>query len=141
MFRSSTVQPMTSWRYLFSQCPSCFSFFVPLLVILGKLTFKQKNLFFWSGLGFCCCAWAFSSCNEWGLFSRVVRGFLFAVSSRCRALGAPAQLLWCMGFVVPQHVELEKEMATHSSVLAWRILWMEEPGGLLSMGLHRVGHD
>ena len=32
-------------------------------------------------------------------------------------------------------------MATHSSVLAWRILWMEEPGGLLSIGLHRVGHD
>ena len=36
---------------------------------------------------------------------------------------------------------LEKEMATHSSVLAWRILWMEEPGGLLSVGSHRVGHD
>ena len=35
----------------------------------------------------------------------------------------------------------EKEMATHSSILAWRILWTEEPGGLLSMGLHRVGHD
>ena len=35
----------------------------------------------------------------------------------------------------------EKEVATHSSVLAWRILWTEEPGGLLSMGLHRVGHD
>ena len=36
---------------------------------------------------------------------------------------------------------LEKEMATHSSVLAWRILEMGEPGGLLSMGSHRVGHD
>ena len=36
---------------------------------------------------------------------------------------------------------LEKEMATHSRVLAWRILGMGEPGGLLSMGLHRVGHD
>ena len=36
---------------------------------------------------------------------------------------------------------LEKEMATHSSVLAWRIPGMAEPGGLLSMGLHRVGHD
>ena len=36
---------------------------------------------------------------------------------------------------------LEKEMATHSSVLAWRIPGMEEPGGLLSMGLHRVGQD
>ena len=36
---------------------------------------------------------------------------------------------------------LEKEMATHSSVLAWRIPRTEEPGGLLSMGLHRVRHD
>ena len=36
---------------------------------------------------------------------------------------------------------LEKEMATHSSVLAWRIPGMGEPGGLQSLGLHRVGHD
>ena len=36
---------------------------------------------------------------------------------------------------------LEEEMAVHSSVLAWRIPWTEEPGGLLSMGSHRVGHD
>ena len=36
---------------------------------------------------------------------------------------------------------LEKEMATHSSVLAWRILGMREPGGLLSLGSHRVRHD
>ena len=36
---------------------------------------------------------------------------------------------------------LEKEMATHSSVLAWRIPGMGEPGGLSSMGSHRVGHD
>ena len=36
---------------------------------------------------------------------------------------------------------LEKEMATHSSVLAWRIPGMGEPGGLLSLGSHRVGHD
>ena len=35
----------------------------------------------------------------------------------------------------------EKEMATHSSVLAWSIPWKGEPGGLLSMGSHRVGHD
>ena len=34
-----------------------------------------------------------------------------------------------------------KEMATHSSVLAWRIPGMGEPGGLMSMGSHRVGHD
>ena len=38
-------------------------------------------------------------------------------------------------------LSLEKEMATHSSVLAWRIPGVVEPGGLPSMGLHRVGHD
>ena len=36
---------------------------------------------------------------------------------------------------------LEKEMATHSSILAWRISWTEEPGGLQSMGWQSVGHD
>ena len=36
---------------------------------------------------------------------------------------------------------LEKEMATHSSTLAWKILWKEEPGRLPSMGSQRVGHD
>ena len=36
---------------------------------------------------------------------------------------------------------LEKEMAIHSSILAWKIPWMEEPGGLQSMGQQRVGHD
>ena len=36
---------------------------------------------------------------------------------------------------------LEKGTATHSSILAWRIPWTEEPDGLLSIGLHRVGHD
>ena len=50
-----------------------------------------------------------------------VRGFLFS----------PA-------FIVYRFFD---EMATHSSVLAWSIPGMGEPGGLLSMGLHRVGHD
>ena len=43
-------------------------------------------------------------------------------------------------FTFPFHA-LEKEMATHSSVFAWRIPGMGEPGGLLSMGSHRVGYD
>ena len=38
-------------------------------------------------------------------------------------------------------IRLEKEMATHSSILAWKIPGTEEPGGLPSMGSHRVGHD
>ena len=45
-------------------------------------------------------------------------------------------------FTFTFHIDaLEKEMATHSSVLAWRIPGTGEPGGLLSMGSHRVGHD
>ena len=36
---------------------------------------------------------------------------------------------------------LEKEMATHSIILAWKIPWMKEPGELQCMGSHRVGHD
>ena len=40
-----------------------------------------------------------------------------------------------------REVPLEKEMTTHSSILAWRISWPEEPGGLQSMGSQRVGHD
>ena len=42
---------------------------------------------------------------------------------------------------VDQEDILEKEMATHSSILAWKIPWMEEPGRLQPMGLQRVGHD
>ena len=45
-------------------------------------------------------------------------------------------------FTFPFHFHaLEKEMATHSSVLAWRIPGTGDPGGLPSMGSHRVGHD
>ena len=35
----------------------------------------------------------------------------------------------------------EKDMATHCSILAWKVSWTEEPGGLQCMGLQRVGHD
>ena len=40
-----------------------------------------------------------------------------------------------------QEDPLEKEIATHSSILAWEILWREKPGGLQSMGSQRVGHN
>ena len=40
-----------------------------------------------------------------------------------------------------QEDPMEKGMATHSSILAWRIPWTEEPGRLEAMGLHRVGHN
>ena len=56
--------------------------------------------------------------------------------------GVAGSATWLSNFTFTFHFHaLEKEMATHSSVLAWRIPWMGEPGGLPSMGSHRVGYD
>ena len=56
--------------------------------------------------------------------------------------GVAKSQTWLSDFPFTFHFHaLEKEMATHSTVLAWRIPGMGEPGGLLSMGSHRVGHD
>ena len=56
--------------------------------------------------------------------------------------GVTTSWSWLSDFTFTFHFHaMEKEMATHSSVLAWRIPGMAEPGGLLSVGSHRVGHD
>ena len=56
--------------------------------------------------------------------------------------GVSKSRTWLSDFTFTFHFHaLEREMATHSTTLAWKIQWMEEPGGLPSMGLHRVGHD
>ena len=56
--------------------------------------------------------------------------------------GVSKSRTWLSDFTFTFHFHaLEKEMATHSSVLAWRIPGMGEPGGLPSLGSHRVGHD
>ena len=47
----------------------------------------------------------------------------------------------CSAGDLGREYHLEKGMATHSSILAWRIPWTEEPGGRQSMGSQRVGHD
>ena len=60
------------------------------------------------------------------------------VAQRLKCLPA-RQETWVQS--LGQEDPLEKEMATHSSILAWRIPWTEEPGGLLSMGSQRVRHD
>ena len=54
-----------------------------------------------------------------------------------------SEIILCLflGKELTYHYILEKEMATHSSILAWRVPWTEEPGGLLSIGSHRVGQD
>ena len=57
--------------------------------------------------------------------------------SACNA-GDPGSI---PGSSLGQEDPLEKEMATHSSILAWRIPWTEQPGGLQSTGSQRVGHD
>ena len=62
-----------------------------------------------------------------------VESFLFSE----RFLGLGQRVL----FSPTQYFTMEKDMATHSSVLAWRIPGTGEPGGLPSMGSHRVGHD
>ena len=49
------------------------------------------------------------------------------------------QATWVLS--LGQEDPLEKQMATHSSILVWRILWTEEPGGLQSMGSQTVRHD
>ena len=101
---------------------------------------------------------------EWGLSPNLscvsVRGGLSG-HSKCSPLpwmalqwwvhvsnGTVAQRLKCLPAMqetwvrsLGQEDPLEKKMATHSSTLAWRIPWTEEPGGLQSTGLQRVGHD
>ena len=58
----------------------------------------------------------------------------------CKVKNLPAmQETWVQS--LGQEDPLEKRMATHSSILAWRIPWTVEPGGLQSLGLQRVGQD
>ena len=58
----------------------------------------------------------------------------------CRT-GAESGIIADVMFASGREDPLEKEMATHSSILAWAIPCTEQPGGLPSMGSHRVGHD
>ena len=63
-------------------------------------------------------------------------------ASQATVFGVAKNQTWLSDFIFTFHFRvLEKEMATHSSVLAWRVPGMEEPGGLPSMRSHRVGPD
>ena len=79
----------------------------------------------------CCSAIKRNACE-----SVLMRASL--VAQRLKSLSA-VQETWVRS--LSQEDPLEKEMATHSSILAWRIPWREEPGRLQSMGTQRVGHD
>ena len=75
---------------------------------------------------------------------RLARGAGTLIPSAQRFVWAAKQALGkaVSNFTFTLHFHaLEKEMATHSSVLAWRIPWTKEPGGVLFIGLQRVGHD
>ena len=65
--------------------------------------------------------------------ARQLRGFMESLKSELCAS-------WCLICIILRLL-LEKAMAPHSSTLAWKIPWVEEPGGLQSVGLQRVGHD
>ena len=72
------------------------------------------------------------------VFSRYVPMSAFLVAQMVKSLLAVWETrVRFLGWEDP----LEKEMATHSSILAWKIPWMEEPGRLQSTGSQRVGHD
>ena len=77
-------------------------------------------------------------------FEKVIRQLHSSVSL-LEGEGHVAYIVFMLGFrkeisIIRKQL-MEKEMATHSSVLAWRIPGMAEPGGLPSVGSHRVGHD
>ena len=77
-----------------------------------------------------------NTCPAKLIFTTTDRGFL-VVQTVKNLLVMQETLVWSLG----QEDPLEKGMATHSNILAQRILWTEESGGLQSMGLQRVGHD
>ena len=78
--------------------------------------------------------WKWSLKIEWGL--TWLKGFPCGSDSKASAYNVGDRVQ-----SVSQEVPLEEEIATHSSILAWKIPWTEEPGRLRSMGSQRVRHD
>ena len=74
-------------------------------------------------------------------FRRILYHWASPVAQLVKNLPADGEDTRDMGSVPGSEDPLEKEMATHSSILAWKIPWTEEPGGLQSMGLQRISHD
>ena len=72
----------------------------------------------------------------------VCKAFDFSLTSLVALMVKRLSTMWETSVrSLGQEEPLEKEMATHSSILAWKIPWMKEPGRLLSMGSQRVGHN
>ena len=89
---------------------------------------KRNFIFFPPASRFGTCDWQNNGPQWWAtLVAQMVKRLPTMRETWVRSLG--------------QELPLEKEMATHSSILAWKLPWMEEPGRLQSMRLQRVGHD
>ena len=103
----------------------------------GESSFGDPSI---SGDDTSCCDYArLYSARKPGLkaWYPLLRGF--PGGSVVKKIYLPMQEMWVQS--LDQEDSLEKEMATHSSIFAWEIPWAEEPGGLQSMGLQRIGHD
>ena len=88
-------------------------------------------LLHWMSFNFQVSFWFGSRLSFWGSFIPVPQWNACSVSDK----------IICLCFSKHRGSSLEKAMAPHSSTLAWKIPWTEEPGGLQSMGSRRVGHD
>ena len=114
LIRGSTLHSIDMSSYAILGCDS-FSDFSLFLMILAVIFYK----FYWSIVDLQCC-----------------------FSFRCTAMGFKYIYIFIYIYMhIYIYIEREKAMAPHSSTLAWKIPWMEEPGRLQSMGSHRVGHD
>ena len=108
-----------------------------------SLVVNYVFFFFWEHIVFWMLMWARDTFLMLFTFLILCQVFLLfprasLVAQRLKCLPAMRETwVWSLG----QEDPLEKEMATRSSILAWRIPWMEEPGGLQSTGSQRVGHD
>ena len=114
---------------IISDVKHLFMYLWPFVSRLWKksLFSSSAQFFFWSGYFH----FFFSYMSFLGMFPMTVTKNCLAMQETCRTW--VRSLRW--------EDPLEEEMTTHSSTLAWKILWTEEPGGLQSMESHRVRHD
>ena len=102
---------------------NCCKHFAYDLLLLSIQVFSIIDVIVYTSL----CVLIFFNIFRTSLVAQMVKNLLAIQDTWVQSLG------W--------EVPLEKEMATYSSILAWRIPWAEEPGGLQSIVLQRVGHD
>ena len=129
-FLKNTVVTFVISNLLLSQsagnflCPHFVQYIAPLL---KNPQFRDENIESQrlSSVTYCLKAWTLEQGTS--LVAQTLKHLPTVQDTRVQSLG--------------QEGLLEKEMAPHSSILAWKIPWMEEPGRLQSMGLQRVGHD